>query len=258
MPATDCVLQTANSIFSLPLSPSKATRTMKIILYSLISFIILLSACQSKEKPAGEEKSGNKSGELTVKPVTDTSVQGDKATDLFNKGVNLFKEEKYEESLTYFDRVLQIRPKDYKALYNKGLGYLKLKDYDQAIVQFDKAIAINPKDSASFLNKGMAMYFQGKYQEAVKEYSEAIRIRPSYGFAFYNRGIAKGQLKDYAGAIADFDKALEYKRNYPEALYNRGLANFLKGDAVKACEDWKKAKEVGSVSADQALKLYCK
>ena len=176
---------------------------------------------------------------------------------LFMRGTTLFKSDRFEEGISYFNRVLESDPGNNLAYYNIGYGYYSLKEYEKAISSFSKALELNPSDSASQMYIGLIHYYKAEYPESIEAYNRAISIYPKYATAFYNRGLAYGQMKVYDKAIADFDRATELKKDYPDAYYNRGLARFLSGDREGACDDWEQAKSLGSFSASEAIGYYC-
>jgi tetratricopeptide (TPR) repeat protein len=238
------------------------------VFYFLISIALILTSCaqpsgnKDKSESADSTKSTS-SSTIKVQPARKNQqgdsviIRGTNVASLFTQGANLLKEQKWEEGISFFDKVIDKDPKNSKAYYNRGFGYYGLKDYDKAWNDFDKATQLDPKDSTAFLYMGLIKYYEKDYEASITQYNNAIKAQPKYATAFYNRGISKGQLKDYAGAEKDFDIAIQYKPDYADAYFNRGLAKYFQKEQDKACEDWQKAKELGSFSADQAIKTYC-
>jgi tetratricopeptide (TPR) repeat protein len=64
----------------------------------------------------------------------------------FLTGYVSFGKRQFEDSLMYFQSVLEDNLDDYTAFYNVGLAYSELGLYDQAIHYFDMALEINPND----------------------------------------------------------------------------------------------------------------
>ena len=65
---------------------------------------------------------------------------------MYNKGLALYYLGKSDEAITYYDKVLAIKPNDLDALSNKGNALEDLGKSDEAITYYDKVLAIDPND----------------------------------------------------------------------------------------------------------------
>ena len=101
------------------------------------------------------------------------------AEDLFNDGYNLLEQERYEEAITYFDKVLAIDPNDIDALVNKGNSLDELDKHEEAINHYDKVLAIDPDDTDALGNKGGGLNDLGKYHEAITYIDKVLAIDPN-------------------------------------------------------------------------------
>ena len=72
---------------------------------------------------------------------------------LFNKANNFYQQEKYDEAIQYYDKVLAINPTYVEALNNKALVFYDLKKYDEAIQYYDKVLARDPTYVEALNNK---------------------------------------------------------------------------------------------------------
>ncbi|MEQ8192140.1 MAG: tetratricopeptide repeat protein, partial [Candidatus Eremiobacterota bacterium] len=110
--------------------------------------------------------------------------------ELNTRGQVFIKLGKYKEAIKYFDKAIEINPKDVEAWNNKGYTFIKLGKYEEAIKCFDKAIEINPKDAEAWNNKGHAFKEMCKYEsincfdKAIKWCNKAIEINPKDGEAW--------------------------------------------------------------------------
>lgn len=59
---------------------------------------------------------------------------------LINKSTSLIKEHKIEEALPYFNRILELDPKNFYALYNKALIYNETEKYEESLELSDKIL----------------------------------------------------------------------------------------------------------------------
>ena len=78
--------------------------------------------------------------------------------------------------------------------YNKGIEYYKQGKYDQAGEQFKKALELKPNHVYALYGLGNTHYCKAKYDEAVKIYTNAIKINPDYPKVHYSLSLAYSKL----------------------------------------------------------------
>ena len=83
---------------------------------------------------------------------------------------------------------------DFSKHYNKGIEFYKQGKYDQAGKAFEEAIKIKPNDVYALYGLGNTYYCKAKYDDAVKIYSRAIKINPEYAKVHYSLSLAYSKL----------------------------------------------------------------
>ena len=83
---------------------------------------------------------------------------------------------------------------DFSKHYNKGIEFYKQGKYDQAGKSFEEAIKIKPNDVYALYGLGNTYYCKAKYDEAVKVYTRAININPDYAKVHYSLSLAYSKL----------------------------------------------------------------
>ncbi len=83
---------------------------------------------------------------------------------------------------------------NFTQLYNKGIEFYKQGKYDQAGKEFEKAIALKPNDVYALYGLGNTYYCKAKYDDAVKVYAKAININPDYAKVHYSLSLAYSKL----------------------------------------------------------------
>ncbi len=78
--------------------------------------------------------------------------------------------------------------------YNKGVEYYKQGKYDQAEQEFKQAIELKPNDIYALYGLGNTYYCKAKYDDAVKIYTRAININPDYAKVHYSLSLAYSKL----------------------------------------------------------------
>jgi tetratricopeptide (TPR) repeat protein len=98
---------------------------------------------------------------------------------LYNTANNFYDNQKYDEAIQYYDKVLAINPSAVGALNSKGLALDHLQRYDEALQSFDKALEIDPSSVNALNNKGLALDHLQRYDEALQSFDKALEIDPS-------------------------------------------------------------------------------
>ena len=90
----------------------------------------------------------------------------------------LISEGRHEESIKYYDKILEINPKDQKALLNKGSVLRDLERYKESIKYYDKILEINPNHIKAISSKAIALSFLKEWSEAEKLIFRAVELEP--------------------------------------------------------------------------------
>jgi tetratricopeptide (TPR) repeat protein len=109
--------------------------------------------------------------------------------DWFMKGLDLYNQEKFDDSLHAYNRAIDLDPNDFEAWNNKGIDEGLLGRYDEALKSFEKAVAINESYAQAWYNMGVIYDFKGYYYTAVQAYKRATQIDPSYQKALVRRNV---------------------------------------------------------------------
>lgn len=128
------------------------------------------------------------------------------------------EDEKYEESINYYDKLLAFMGyRDlYIALNNKGVIYLRQNKTDEAIKCYQESIRLNPQYPVSYLNYARTLAPSDK-NKAAEYYKKAIELSPRditiYRelAAFYEDNDQREKVIDlYLEAISKFDDIPEF------------------------------------------------
>jgi tetratricopeptide (TPR) repeat protein len=136
--------------------------------------------------------------------------------------ISLFKDDRLNESLCEFDKLLNECPQNNTYYNERGSVLAKLARFDEALHYIEKSLAINPKNAGALLNKGNLLTVLHKYSEALDVYHEAFSITPRSADLFLGRANALRGLKRYKQALASYDNAVSINPNLAEAWLGRG------------------------------------
>ena len=147
-----------------------------------------------------------------------------------------------------FNKVIQMKPNNFKAYFNRGILYLfRNGNPQQAISDLNRAIEINPYYAEAYCERGNAYYKLQNYNQAIVDYNKAIQLNPNYARAYLCRGglyerkfaIYGYKSEDYQNAMTDYNKAISLEPN--NDVYGKALESFL-----SYCEEVKSLKLSGS------------
>ena len=140
---------------------------------------------------------------------------------LMKKGLESYQNGTYNESFSYFEKILEIEPNHLDALNNIGGLHSTLGKHDEAITYFDRVLEIEPNSVGTLVNKGSSLGSLGEYDDAIFYLDKALEIEPNNTNALINKAtvlVDQGNLDD---AIFFLDIVLENEPKNIDALNNR-------------------------------------
>ncbi|RMF20509.1 MAG: tetratricopeptide repeat protein [Cyanobacteria bacterium J083] len=154
-----------------------------------------------------------------------------------------------KEAIAIYNKLIALKPNDYRFWYNKGEVQLKEGLIQEALESFKQATVFKPDYHFAWNGWGNALVALGKanlnqpdkaqrekakqyWREAIEIYTRAIEIKPDYEYAWLGRGNAKRLLKEYSSALQDYEQAIVINPEYYEAYYNKALTY----DALNDCQ----------------------
>ena len=185
-------------------------------------------------------------------------IDASSARMAYNKGIDLYKQAKYEDALAQFKTALENSPDNSMVLHYIGRTYYDMGQKTLALSYYEDAARNNIDDSVSVLGIGQIYFEMGNKDKAMEYYNMSIEIGPNFGLAYYNRGTLLGMQKQYEKALDDLNKSIQLDSTNSNAYLNRGLAHYYLKNLDLACRDWQKAADMGLKQAKDAVDMYCK
>lgn len=130
------------------------------------------------------------------------------AKEFNNKGFDLFKQNKYADSLEEFDKALELNSSYKEAYYNKALALFLLRRHSDSITSINKALELNEKYSKAQNLRGLILTDLNRFYEAALNYEKNSESGIEEGSYYYNKGISLANF-DYSVAIENFKKAAD-------------------------------------------------
>ena len=123
-------------------------------------------------------------------PSTDaeTQIKLQQALGLYDQGLKLYYDRKFEPALELFNQALAANPNCYQALNGKGATYAFLGRYDEGIALIHQAIELKVDFEYAHFNLGLANELAGRWDAAIAAYQSALDLDPEDVWSYF--GIA--------------------------------------------------------------------
>lgn len=157
----------------------------------------------------------------------------------------LTSQERYEEALEYFDRVIVYRPDSESSYLGKAELLLRMDRLNDAITVYRDALARWPRNAVVLNALGYTLADRtGNYREAAKMIKTALQLDPdnaaiidSYGWVLYRLGDYEKALTELERAYAQLDDP-EVAAHIVEVLWKLGRQDEALQRLVDAEELW--------------------
>ena len=185
---------------------------------ALMAALIVLGAGAAHAHAAEPAKGAVDSLAVLEKAFQRDSSQFDNA---FALGNMLLDRDRPREAIRYFERAIQLRPKDVRALVNLGAAFDANGSPAAAQERYKKALELAPGDPMANCRMASSLYASGKQTEAIGLLRDVMRDSPKSHCAFFTMGVAFADAGIYREAIRMWRKVIELAPQSPEAVSAR-------------------------------------
>ena len=147
-------------------------------------------------------------------------------------GEYYFRKEHYDESVSYYNKILEIQPDNPREVHTThmtiALLYLTKEDYSNARIHYERAFDYArkylPENNSTFIllhnNIGYTYYQEKQYSTALSHYSQGLLLAPEclpdnhslIGSLLSNRALVYSELGRFNEAIESMEKSIEQFR----------------------------------------------
>jgi len=138
-------------------------------------------------------------------------------------------------------KALQLSPNDPQSESLLGWAQMLQEKYDDALLNFQKVLMRQPSNALARINVGYICLKKGIFGEAIEHLSKAIRLdndRKATLYAHFYLGLVYLEREMYEDAVTFFQKALVLGPNLLEAYYEMGRAYWFNDDREAAIAAW--------------------
>ena len=144
-----------------------------------------------------------------------------------------------EEALS---KALELSPNELQATSLLGWAQMLQEKYDDALLNFQKVLIREPANSLARINVGYICLKKRIFGEAIEHLSRAIRLdndKKATLYAHFYLGLVYLEREMTEDAVTFFRKTLALGPNLLEAYYELGRAYWQDGDRAQALQAWK-------------------
>ncbi len=99
--------------------------------------------------------------------------------------------ESLEQALIFYKKAIDLDPNNPSILFNYGFALHGLERWNDSIEYFDRVLNLKPDDCKAWKYRGDSLMMLGKYEEAEISFNKSVQINPNYEVAWYNLGLLK-------------------------------------------------------------------
>lgn len=112
---------------------------------------------------------------------------------------------------------LKTNPNNAETLNHLGMIYKSAHQFKEAGDYFQKSLQVDPKNADVMTDMASCLYFTGDADGAIAELQKALAVDPKHAGALMNLGIIKYKAKnDVNGAIAAWEKLLKLNPDFDQ------------------------------------------
>jgi tetratricopeptide (TPR) repeat protein len=164
------------------------------------------------------------------------------ASTFIEKGWSRISTGDYVGAEEALNRALALAPEDPQSESLLGWAQMLQEKYDEALMNFQRVLMRQPANALARINVGYICLKKGIFGEAIEHLSKAIRLdndRKATLYAHLYLGMVYLEREMYEDANAFFEKTLLLGPNLIEAYYEMGRSHWFAGDQDRARATWR-------------------
>jgi tetratricopeptide (TPR) repeat protein len=164
------------------------------------------------------------------------------ASTFIEKGWSRLSLGDYEGAEVALLRAIELSPGDPQSEALLGWAQMLQEKYDEALMNFQKVLMREPSNALARINVGYICLKKGIFGEAIEHLSKAIRLdndKKATLYAHFYLGLVYLEREMYEDAQVFFQKTIALGPNLIEAYYELGRAYWFNEQEAEARETWK-------------------
>ncbi len=167
------------------------------------------------------------------------------ASTFVEKGWSLISLGDHEGAERALTRALELAPDDPRTEALLGWAQMHQEKYDDALLAFQRVLMREPANAMARVNLGYICLKRRIFGEAIEHLSRAMRCEDKKAnlYAHFYMGLVYLEREMFADAAGFLERAIALGPNLIEAYYHLGRAHWLNGVRDRALETWRRGAE---------------
>jgi tetratricopeptide (TPR) repeat protein len=161
-------------------------------------------------------------------------------------GYQLYKAQKYDEAIPYFEKYLKVNPRSEEVLNFLAFSYLNKGDYESALKFANQSLVSHPEYFGAYYTKGQAYLNKGNFNEAYNMYAYVTKKSKDNFGGFYYRAVAEYNLKQFDQCLNSLDTALALNPNFVQGYQMAAQILRMQGKTHQAEQVEARARQLGN------------
>jgi serine/threonine protein kinase/cytochrome c-type biogenesis protein CcmH/NrfG len=139
----------------------------------------------------------------------------------FERGDELFQQQRYRKAIECYDKVIEMVPDNYLVWFKRGIAFENLQQYTDAVDCYERVIELQPEDYLAWFKRGKALENLRRYADASIAYEKVIQIQPDNYWAWHDRGKVLEASGEFESAVEAYERAVQLKPDFQLAVDSR-------------------------------------
>ncbi len=147
-----------------------------------------------------------------------------------------YRQKDYDEAVNYYKTAIRLEPLKIQGYLRAAKAYFKQRQLDNALEQLQNVIKLDPKATLAYVGMGMIAFSRGEYDQATKHFSKAVSLNPRLPVARLRLALTYLRQQKLSEAAAQINAALRINANNPDAYSVLGRIYLIRKDFPAALE----------------------
>jgi Tfp pilus assembly protein PilF/V8-like Glu-specific endopeptidase len=165
-------------------------------------------------------------------------------------GLDAMRKKDFAQAIGFFDRAVQLDPKDSTAYYYRGLCQKTLGNEDAALEDITRSIQANGNSVFPYIFRAAIYFNRQDTDKAEADLNKAIQVDPNNSYAYTFHSMVYAQKKNLPKAFADLDRAIKLDPNNGSAYNLRAMLYLATKNRAKSLADLEQAARAYKASGE--------